>query len=205
MSVLDYLNKYREENGYYSIEELCDVIGLSNIVVDPYSLLISKNVIIGAGNLFSCGVTISSDTSSRIIIGNKNSFANNTHIEAANNTEIRIDNNVVFNDGCICVKCNIKGGKMKFGNNGRFDGRINIFGNCDFGVGSQIIGTINVYGCTLQGGGDFTEPDPDKRAGLIKGIGTARNITVETGNVLNGFGDFDPSKTEPQSVYHKKS
>lgn len=108
-----------------------------------------------------------------------------------------------FNGG-ISAKSNVPNSKIIFSNNGRYDGKINIFGDCKFGEGSQIIGTINVYNCTLIGGGDYREENPDRRAGLIKGIGTAKNIVVDKGFVVNGFGDFAKAAQELQSNYHKK-
>jgi hypothetical protein len=203
-NIINYIDSYRKQNRFYMIRELIEIIGTENTLIDPFSLLISKNIQIGKGNIFFPGVTLISDDSSSLSIGDNNVFSNGTRIESANNASIAIGNSNSFNDGIISVKCNIKGGAMIFGDRCRFDGRINIFGNCSFGNGAQIIGTINVYNCTLLAGGDYSESDPDKRAGLLKGFGTAKNVSVGVGMVINGIGDFDSKKVEWQSNYHKK-
>lgn len=203
-NIINYIDSYRERNHFYKIQELIEILGKENTLIDPFSILISKNILIGKGNIFFPGVALISDDSSSLTIGDNNVFSNGTRIESANNASIEIGNSNAFNDGTICVKCNIKGGAMIFGDRCRFDGRINIFGNCSFGSGAQIIGTINAYNCILFAGGDFSESDPDKRAGLLKGFGTAKNVTVGVGMVINGLGDFDSKNVEWQSNYHKK-
>jgi UDP-3-O-[3-hydroxymyristoyl] glucosamine N-acyltransferase len=201
---LKSMNMFRNANGYYSIEELINNVGVNNTIVDPFSVLISRSVSLGKGNTIYPSVILHAEDGSGLRIGDGNLFSANTRIETANGALITIGNNNIFSNGIVCVKCNIKNGTMEFGSGCRFDGRINIFGNCTFGNGSQIIGTINVYNCNLVAGGDYTEPNPDNRAGLIKGVGTARGLSVNTGMVINGFGEFDQSNVEPQSNYHKK-
>ena len=198
VSVIEHMDGHRAANGYHTIEELITVIGARNTIIDPFSVLISRNVTIGRGNTISSGVAFIADSSSTMRIGDNNLFSNNTRLEAANAASIILGSNNSFGDGVVIVKCNTNNGNMIFGNNCRFDGRINTYGDCAFGDGSQILGTINVYNCTLRGGGAHTEPDPGKRAGLLKGIGTTRGLTVEAGMVLNGFGPFDQMAVEPR-------
>lgn len=202
--VYEQINQTRKFHGFLTIDEIIDSISKKNIVHDPFSLLISNNVMIGEKNIFYPNTTIISAENSKITIGNSNLLFNGTHIETDNGAEIIIGDNNVFNVGPVCIKCNMPNAKIRIHNNSRYDGRINIFGNCNFGSGSQILGTINVYSCNLEKGGDFTEPNPEKRAGLIKGIGTARNLIVEQGMVINGFGNFEQANVEPQLNYHKK-
>ncbi len=203
-TIMEYTDTYRISCGFYTIIELINSVGKTNQIVDPFSVLISKKVDIGSNNIIYPGVQIISDSSSVIEIGNNNTFCNNTQIISEDCSRILIRDHNDFGYGGICIKCNINKGKMLFGGYCRIEGRINIFGNCNFGQGSQILGTISVYNCTLGEGGDYNDPDPNKRAGLIKGIGTARNLNVGMGMVINGFGDFDQSKIEPQINYHKK-
>jgi len=202
-AMLEHMDAFRKANGYYSIEELITGIGSTNTIIDPFSVLIGKNIYLGQGNTIHPSVILHAENGSSLSIGDDNLFSSCTRIEVANNSSIIIGDRNVFYDGTVCIKCNVENGEVIIGNNCGFDGRINIFGKCFFGNGSRIIGTINVYNCVLEEGGDSTEPNPDNRAGLIKGIGTARDLKVNAGMVINGFGDFDQSKIEPQSNYHK--
>lgn len=203
MTYLNRMNDYRSKVGYYTIEELCDSICPENIVFDVTSVLISKNVRLGTGNILYPGVILETDESSGVTVGNHNIFRNNTRISAQNGGQVSIGDANEFGDGPVCVVCNRKDAVIRFAGHGRYDGRINIYGNCDFGTGSQLLGTINVYNCTLMEGGDFTEADPEKRAGLLKGVGTAKGLKVERGMVINGFGTFTSESAEPQLNYHK--
>lgn len=197
------MEKFRTENNFYTLSEMCDLCK-DNIIFDFYSVLISKNVTLGKDNIIYPGVIMETDLESNITIGNHNVFFNNTHLDAKCGGEIIIGSYNNFMNGGISIRSNMPNSKITFSNSGRYDGRINIFGNCEFGEGSQIIGTINVYSCTLIGGGDYNEKDPDRRAGLIKGFGTAKNIVVDKGMVVNGFGDFSQAPLELQSNYHRK-
>ncbi|WP_313134334.1 hypothetical protein [Anaerocolumna sp.] len=203
MEYIEIMEKYRLENNFYTLSEM-RVLCKDNTIYDFFSVLISKNVTFGKNNIIYPGVIMEADMESNIAIGNHNVFFNNTHLEAKSSGEIIIGNCNNFMNGGISVRSNMPNSKITFSNNGRYDGRINIFGNCEFGEGSQIIGTINVYNCTLIGGGSYNEKDPDRRAGIIKGFGTAKNIVVNMGMVINGLGDFNKSALELQSNYHSK-
>ncbi len=202
-NIYDSMNYYRQKNNYYTIDELMNKIGINNTIIDPFSTLISKELCIGQGNVFYPAVRIDVSADSSVIIGNNNIFSNNTVVFCENHSKIIIGDSNFFGDGQICIKCNMSNSTISFSNNGRYDGRINIYGSCKFGNGSQIIGTINVYNCCLIGGEDYNESDPWKRAGLIKGFGTAKNLTVNVGMVINGNGFFDQKSMEPQINYHK--
>jgi hypothetical protein len=80
----------------------------------------------------------------------------------------------------------------------------NILGACVLESGTQVLGPITVENCTLMTGGSFKEADPDRRGGVLKGFGTARNLTVRQGEVINGQGTFDASAVERQIAYHPK-
>ncbi len=200
---ISLLNNVREANGFLSLDEIIDLVAVDNIVYDCFSLLISKKVKIGKNNVFYPNVIISCGNDSELTIGNSNYFFSSTHFVAENEGKILIGNSNEFSDGGVCVKANMPGACTVFGNNGRYDGRINIFGKCIFETGSQIIGNINVYNCCLKEGGDYTEKNPDQRAGLLKGFGTVKGAIVNKGMVINGAGDFSKFPMELQSNYHK--
>lgn len=200
---LTLLNDSRIKSDFFSVDEIINLIAANNIVYDCFSLLISKKVKVGKNNIFYPNVVISCDNHSELVIGDSNYFFSSTHFVAENGGKIIIGNNNQFSDGGVCVKANISGSKTIFGDNGRYDGRINIFGKCTFETGSQIIGNINVYNCWLKEGGDYTEKDPNQRAGLLKGFGTVKETVVSKGMVINGKGDFSKCPIELQSSYHK--
>lgn len=199
---MNQVDKYRILQNFYTVDEVINIIAKDNIVYDPYSLLISKNVKLGKKNVFYSNVIIKNDSSSVLIINDSNVFSSNVCIVAENGGEVNVGNNNFFDNGPISVKANINTSKIVFKDDGRYDGKINIYGICEFGSGSQILGNINIYNCKLKSGFSFRHPNPDERAGLIKGCGTAKDLIVPKGKVINGRNIFDQNKLENQSTYH---
>lgn len=198
------IDNYRRQYHFYTVDEIVNEIALDNVVFDPYSLLISKNVHIGKENVFYSNIIIKSDDTSLIKIGNRNTFFPNTNFIAENGGVIEVGNENAFSGGTISIKANMNQAQIIFGNEGRYDGNINVYGNCFFGRGSQILGNINVYSCKLEAGASYKDPDPNHRAGLIKGLGTAKNLVVPQGKVINGWHEFRQEQLEDQSHYHSK-
>ncbi|MCA9888208.1 MAG: hypothetical protein KC546_07540 [Anaerolineae bacterium] len=197
----DYVESMRHTLGYLSLSELIDIAKRGNVILDPMSTLISKDVIIGAHNRFYPNVTIESDEGGRISIGNNNVFFSSTHLLAVQG-QIEIGNNNIIGDGGIRIKANIDGAHIKIEDDGRYVNNPEIMGTCHFGNGCQILGNITVQNCVLAGGGSFKSKDPDLRGALLKGYGLARNLHLEQGQVINGRGHFSDDLIELQSAYH---
>jgi len=198
------IDNYRRQYHFYTVDEIINEIALDNVVFDPYSLLISKNVHIGKENVFYSNIIIKSDDASLIKIGSQNTFFTNANFIAEDGGVIEVGNENIFSGGPISIKANMNQAQIIFGNEGRYDGNINVYGNCCFGRGSQILGNINVYSCKLEAGASYKNPDPNHRAGLIKGLGTAKNLVVPQGKVINGWHEFKQEQLEDQSHYHSK-
>jgi len=204
LDLIDEINKQREAQGFLTIKELTTLIKEDNIIFDPFSTLISKEAKIGKNNIFYPSVTIETDNNGIISIGDKNKFFSQTYI-LANLGEITIGDHNQFGEGGISIKANQKNSKIIIGNNGRYINHVQIIGTTHLGSGSQIIGgPITVQDCLLKGGLVYTSDDPDKRGGVIKGFGIARDLIISTGEVINGLGSFDSEMIQRQSFYHPK-
>ena len=174
--VIEKINEQRENQDCLTINELLNIT--DNIIYDPFSTIISKKVKIGKGNIFYPNIVITADEQSSIEIGDNNIFGNSTSIQATNESEILV------------------------GSNCRIDGKVSIYGSCKIQNGSQILGFIQVYDCTLEQGGSYLEKDPNLRGGVLKGVGRAKNLYVKQGHVINGLGDFKQEQEELQIKYH---
>lgn len=199
MELLDALNTARAKAGYLTIPEVLSLAERS-VVYDPCSLLVSRHAVVGDGNVFYPGVTLDCPPGGRLTVGGGNTFAAGTHLDASGGA-ITVGDGNHFGDGPVCIK---SGSAVTVGSRCRFEGAVHILGRCAFGDGAQVLGAVRVYDCTLAPGGDFREPDPDLRAGVLKGCGTARALTIPQGMVVNGPGHFSPDLIEPQSNYHPK-
>jgi len=198
----DYIDQQRVSRNFLTAEELTETIGERNTILDT-SILIGKNVVVGASNTFYPGVVVEQEGDGKITIGNGNTFYPGTYILSTAG-EIIIGNNNEFGPAGATIKANTLEAHVAIGDNGRYCDGVSMMGTTTLGAGSQVLGNIIVQNCTLAGGGDFQEPDPDKRAAVLKGFGLARNIALEAGQVINGAGNFADFPVEQQSAYHPK-
>lgn len=194
-------NRMRKDNGFMTLDELCGLCEAGNIIYDPFSTLIYKDIKIGKGNIFFPNVILSGKNGNTLEIGDFNMFYSNTTIEASAGPILMGSDNQ-FGEGGFTVKANRSGAVVKVGHNGRYLGGASVFGVSDLQSGSQILGQITVDSCILESGGDWHEPSPDERAGLLKGFGTASNLIIPRGHVINGAGLFMEGDIEHQSAYH---
>lgn len=200
-NLIALIDAQREQQGFLSIRELLELPG--NRVLDPFSVLVSRDVSLGKNNIFYPNVILETQHGGKISIGRENIFYPGTLL-LADSGNITIGNQNRFGDGGVRIKTTQPTETVTIRHQGRYLNGAQIIGNCRLGSGSQILGPITVENCTLMDGGSSAEPDPDRRAGVLKGFGRAQNITVHQGEVINGQGAFDPSQIERQVVYHPK-
>lgn len=194
----------RSSQGFLTIAETLALRETDNVILDPYSTLISKSVRIGRGNVLYPNTILQQVGDSTITVGNNNTFYPQTLILASAGSVTIGDGNEFGAAGCT-IKATMPEAAITIGNDGRYCDGVSIMGKTSLGNGSQVLGNITVQGCTLAEGGNFTEPDPDKRASVLKGFGLARGISLEVGQVVNGAGNFADAPVEWQRAYHPKA
>ncbi|MBD9623993.1 hypothetical protein IB279_13680 [Ensifer sp. ENS06] len=205
MSLLEHLDHVRSQQGLLLIGETIELSRRGNVIYDPSSVLVSRHAIIGSGNTFFPGVYLfCSEDAGRLSIGDGNVLYPNTLIEASLGN-IQIGNNNQFGDGGFTARANRNGASITIGDEGRFMGGATILGATNLGSGSQLLGAITADNCTLEAGGSHREPNPDRRAGLLKGSGLARGLSVPVGHVVVGAGAFVASDLQLQSNFHPKA
>jgi acetyltransferase-like isoleucine patch superfamily enzyme len=195
-------DKMREKFNFLSIADTCALASSGNVILDPWSALISRNATIGTGNVFYPNVTIECDSEGHCNIGTANKFYPGTLISICQGGKVDILDDNEFGDGGFVIKANRVGSHVRVGSNGRYISGVQIMGQSTLGNGSQIIGPITVQDCTLDGGESYRGTDPDLRGAVLKGSGLARKLTVPCGQVINASGSFSANMIEPQSNYH---
>ena len=204
MSLDGYLDRVRREKGLLSIGEVAAISQSGNVIYDPWSVLISTRAIIGRGNTFFPGVYIFCIGAGTVEIGNDNCFHSNTLIEASTGA-VRIGARNQFGEGGFTARANRRGASISIGDDGRYMNGAAVFGDTVLGSGSQLLGSITVDSCKLEAGGSYRERDPNRRAGLLKGTGVARNITVPIGQVIVGSGLFLAGDAQRQADLHRSA
>jgi acetyltransferase-like isoleucine patch superfamily enzyme len=82
-----------------TLEELLES---NNIIYDPFSTLISRNVILGQGNVFYPSTVLQTLESGMITIGNHNTFTPNCFFYTTGTATI--GNNNLFGDGGVSAQ-----------------------------------------------------------------------------------------------------
>jgi carbonic anhydrase/acetyltransferase-like protein (isoleucine patch superfamily) len=188
----------RNERGFLSIDEVAALP--ETVVLDPHSVLISRGVRIGAGNVFYPNVVIESD-GGNISIGTGNRFLPAMFIRAARGSGVEIGDDGEFGPGGVTVDA-APGDCVRIGDGVRINGGATIGGGAVLGAGSQVLGAVTVRGTELAAGAGHTEPDPDLRGGVLKGTGRAFGLRIGIGEVINGAGGFTQDAVERQRRYH---
>jgi hypothetical protein len=191
------LDAARAGQGYLTLAETFALVERRNVVLDPFSLLIGRDVVIGTGNVFYPGVTIGG----ALTIGDENTFHSGSALFAHLGC-IVVGGRNQFGEGGFTARADRPGGLIEIGDHGRYLGGVSVQGAARLGSGSQILGAIAVQDFVLAAGGSFEEPDPDARGAVLKGVGRARGLTLARGEVIQGSGAFDAKDIQWQSFYH---
>jgi hypothetical protein len=203
-AVLSQLDAVRVSRGLLTIDAVLSLVARGNVVFDPFSTLISEHANIGENNVFfPCTYLFCLHPDSELIVGEGNIFHSGS-IFSAETGSISIGNRNQFGEGGFIAKANSAGAQIKIEDNGRYLGGASVFGKSTLGSGSQLLGKITVENCTLRAGAPHTEPDPNRRAALLKGQGLARNLDVQAGQVISANGIFRFEDAQPQAVFHPR-
>ncbi|MEM9633225.1 MAG: AraC family transcriptional regulator [Pseudomonadota bacterium] len=192
----------RQARGFLPISQMMALLD-GNLVLDPFSTLISTGVSFGRDNVLYPGVTLQASEGAKISLGDANILHSGTSVSSSHGSVTIRDHNQ-FGEGGFTAKANRPGAKIRIGSHGRYLNNPSVFGETVLGDGTQILGNITVDTCSLGGGGSHAEPDPDLRGGLLKGQGTARNLIVPMGHVIAAQGSFFEDDLLPQSHFHPK-
>lgn len=199
--LIDLIDEQRSKLGYLSISALMALTRTGNVILDPFSTLISIHADIGRDNIFHPAVRLDATSPAILEIGSRNTFYANTMIDAQTGP-ITIGNDNLFGEGCVHVATNQPGAAITIGSDGRYRGSIQISGLSVLGDGSQILGNIIVRDVQLGAGGSFRHPIADERGAVLKGVGLGSEIILQTGQVIAGNGTLAPENVRMQSFYH---
>ncbi|GAB4393026.1 MAG: hypothetical protein Tsb0032_10850 [Kiloniellaceae bacterium] len=197
----DSMDRARKQAGLLGLSEMNALADRGNVIFDPFSTLISRDALIGSRNVFHPNTRLLCQGGARLRVGSGNIFHNNTVVEASMN-HIEIGDQNQFGEGIVCLKVNAPDASIEIGHLGRYCGVINLYGRTRLGTGSQILGNITAYNCILEEGEPYNHPGPDERGAVLKGSGTARNLRLRKGEVIDGWGRFSDQMTTQQSSFH---
>jgi hypothetical protein len=199
------LDAAREGGGFLGIAQVVALSDRGITIFDPFSTLVSRRAEIGAGCVLYPMVTVECDEASVCLLGTGNTLLPGTRIVATGGGCIRIGAGNVIGEGGAQVKADQPDARIEIANSTRLVSGAEIMGITTIGTGCQVIGAIRAQSVRLEGGQDWSHPDPDQRGAVLKGHGLARGLRLSAGEVVNGIGDFSQAPVERQATYHPRS
>jgi acetyltransferase-like isoleucine patch superfamily enzyme len=195
-------DEQRSARGLRTVGEILELAEAGTVVLDPYSVLVGCRVRLGEGNVLYPGVVIECDDDSECVLGSGNTFLPGTFIAASGGGRVSIGSDNRIGEGGARITANQPGKNVIIGDKTRISSSPLVIGPAELGDGCAVLGPITAQQVELGGGADGSHPDPDQRGAVLKGFGTARNLTLKAGEVVNGSGDFATAPLERQRAYH---
>jgi carbonic anhydrase/acetyltransferase-like protein (isoleucine patch superfamily) len=203
--LLQRLDAQRTARGFLTVARLLDALtALDIVVLDPFSTLVSENVVLGRGNVLYPNVVIETQRDGEIALGGGNVLYPGTLLLADSGT-ITVGDDNQFGPGGLHILALDAASGVAVGSGGRYMQGAEISAPCLLGSGSQILGAISARNCQLGAGEGHRHPDAAARGGVLKGVGRAHNLVVGVGEVINGSGSFRQADVESQLAYHPQS
>ncbi len=200
--LVEEVDRARCENGFLCIEQML-VLAETNTIYDPLQTLVGSAVKIGERNTLFPNTVIQTLANGNVTIGSGNTFFPGAFFQA-DQAEIIVGDNNEFGAGTVVVKA-AQECRITICDGGRYLNGIQIIGNTYLGPGTQLLGgMLTVQDCYLSGGESYIHPVADERGALLKGAGIARNIRLETGQVVQAYGIFSQEDVHMQSYFHPK-
>lgn len=201
--LIPIIDATRKAQGFLTIAETLALSDRGTIIHDPFSTLIARTAQIGRDTIFFPNTQVVCAPGRGVRIGNGNRFWPGSLIEAQAG-DIAIGDGNQFGEGGFTAIANRAGGSITIGSRGRFQRGATLYAQATIGDGCQILGPIAVQDCSLGSGGDHTHPEADERGSVLKGLGTARGLTLQQGEVIQGHGVFSIDDLKKQSFFHPK-
>jgi carbonic anhydrase/acetyltransferase-like protein (isoleucine patch superfamily) len=202
-TIITDIDERRREQGLLDIEQMLKLIQFGITVHDPFSTLISIAAKLASGTIIYPNCMILCGEQGSVSLA-QNNVLNPSTILNAEAGSINIGSNNTFGPGGFTATAMAPAETVIIGNHGRYNNGASVYGNSTLGDGSQILGQISVDSCSLGAGDSFKGPNPDKRGAVLKGFGRAKNLNLETGDVIQAFGMFEQDKIERQTIYHPR-
>ncbi|MEU6231909.1 hypothetical protein [Kitasatospora sp. NPDC047058] len=195
------LDRIRRERGLLTPAELMELADRGVVVLDPFSVIVSRHVRLHPGNVLYPGAVIECDERSGCLVRPGNVLHGGTRIAATGGGTIVIGERSVIGEGGAQIKA-AGPDSVEIGDETRLANGAEVMGSSRIGSGAQVLGPVSARSVTLAAGRPASHPDPDTRGGVLKGFGRAQGIRVGVGEVVNGNGDFRDAPVERQRAYH---
>ncbi|WP_262028906.1 hypothetical protein [Microvirga sp. Mcv34] len=193
----------RRRLGFLSLEETAALSRRGILLPDPGSVLVSSDVQLEEDVVLWPNVILQASSHGRIAIGRGTNVFPGTRVVASGGAVTIGSGAEIGEEGGFTIKAGA-GDTIAIGDGTRLLGGGSLTMSNRIGRGAQILGPVRCQNCILGDGGTYRDPEPDERAGVLKGSGVARGIEVPQGHVIQAFGLFGEAVMRRQSYFHPK-
>lgn len=134
--VISSIDKTRLEAGYLSVTELLEAAHL-NTFLDPFSILISRSVILGEGNTFYPNVLVSC-RQGQCFIGSGNIFHSGTTVMVDAGGMVLMGNNCTLGPGGVQMLANRRNSRLVVEDAVQVHGGVSLSGSSVLQHGSEV-------------------------------------------------------------------
>lgn len=191
----------RHALGFLSIDDTIALAGRGVMIPSPESVLVSPDIVLGEGVVLWPNVILQRLSGGHLAIGPDTVCAPGTHIFAADGNVALGSGVEIGEEGGFTIRAG-RGATIEVGAGARLLGGGSLTLSNRIGRGGQVLGPIRCQNCRLGDGGTHRDADPDRRGGVLKGSGVARDLDVPQGHVIQAFGLFKDAPLRLQSFFH---
>ncbi|MBF4606868.1 hypothetical protein [Curtobacterium sp. VKM Ac-1393] len=177
------LDAVRRVGGFLPVADVVDLMP-EVLVLDPSSVLIGADVELERGVVLYPGTVLETRAGGSISVGAGSRLGPGAVVIVATAARVTIGSGVELGPGTVTITAT--GVDVGVGDGARLSGGCVVEGPAVLGAGSQVLGAVSVRDAVLGAGGDHGEPDPDRRAGVVKGVGRVHGARVGVGEVVVG-------------------
>jgi carbonic anhydrase/acetyltransferase-like protein (isoleucine patch superfamily) len=193
----------RRAAGFLTVAEVLGLLPEVR-VLDPSSVLIGTDVTLAAGAVLYPGTVLETRAGGSITVGSGVRLGPGCVTVVATTARVTIGCGAELGPGPVTITAT--GSDVRVGDGARLSGGCLVEGPAVLGAGAQVLGAVAVRDAVLAAGGDHREADPDRRAGVVKGIGRVHGARVGVGEVVVGGGvPSAPLVVERQRAHHPEA
>ncbi len=195
------MDEARRARGFLDVAGTAALAAHGVTVLEPRTTLVAAAALLEAGVVLWPGSIVEIGAGGSIAVGGGTVLFPGARIVALGG-QLRIGRDCeIGEEGGFTVKA-LAGEVIAVGAAARLLGGGSLTGSNELGRGAQVLGPIRIQRCRLGAGGSHAEPDPDRRGGVLKGCGVARDLEVPQGHVIQAFGLFAEAPLRRQSFFH---
>jgi hypothetical protein len=198
----DPLTAARRALGFLDVNGTLALLERGIVVLDPHSTLVSARAVLAERTTLWPNVVLHATGEGELRIGPGTTLHPGTRIVCAGRIAIGAFTEIGA-EGGFTIETEA-GEAIEIGERARLLGGGSLTNANRIGRGAQILGPIRCQNCRLGDGDSHRDPEPDRRGGVLKGSGVARNLEVPQGHVIQAFGLFSEGVLRQLSYFHPK-